>query len=361
MSQYTTQLRYLLESSTWTDEKLGLSSYPIFDEAYRTHLNNLIKDTFYFEEIGFETPARFAFRLKQTMNLNMPYFNQFYKSALLEISPFINVNTNDTTLSEVIKAISEALKQTEQTDENKTEDNKYTKTSNLQSEETSNSSNERELTSENVTDMEKNTNLTETNSGKDNTTSTVNKSITSKDGGSEHTDNDVAESIIESDTPNGLLSVGDINDNIYADKYTHTHSKNNVTNTFGKTNESTETSKDTSETTFGKITETSHSGHDTDSSTNTENENVLNVLEKTNKTTTDDSFTQNNTTNDILEKLLEIAKNINSNENSKVDRNINGFSGITQSKMLLEFRETFLNIDSMVIDSLRPLFIAVLN
>lgn len=101
MSKYTVQLRYLVEqfeseatgpvptgqefhdSTYW---RLGLSAYPIFDEAYRHKLNDKIIAHFYMREIGQETAGLFSFMLKRTMNEIMPYYNEFYKRQLeLEI------------------------------------------------------------------------------------------------------------------------------------------------------------------------------------------------------------------------------------------------------------------------------------
>lgn len=94
MSKYTTQLRYIVEqfeseasgpipigqefhNSTYA--RIGLMSYPIFDEAYRVKLNDKIINHFYLREIGQETEALFSFMLKRTMNEIMPYYNEAYK------------------------------------------------------------------------------------------------------------------------------------------------------------------------------------------------------------------------------------------------------------------------------------------
>ena len=81
MSKYTTELRWIIENGY----DLQLNEYPIFDENYRNGLNQKIINHYYFREIGFETVGLFRFYLKQTMNEIMPYYNQLYKSALIEI------------------------------------------------------------------------------------------------------------------------------------------------------------------------------------------------------------------------------------------------------------------------------------
>ena len=90
MSKYTTQLRWLIE----TGYDLGMQTYPIFDPAYRTPLNNKILDHFKFQEIGFETPELFKHYLNTTLNEIMPYYNKLYASELLVFDP---MKANDLT------------------------------------------------------------------------------------------------------------------------------------------------------------------------------------------------------------------------------------------------------------------------
>lgn len=113
MSKYTTQLRWVIEQAendahgtyepgVYTEasyKKIGLSNYPIFDETYRTQLNNKIIDHFYFREIGMETVANFAWFLRRKMNEIMPYYNQLYESVDLVTNP---VNEIDVTYLEHI-------------------------------------------------------------------------------------------------------------------------------------------------------------------------------------------------------------------------------------------------------------------
>lgn len=90
MSVFTTQLRYIVEEGY----DLGLKDYPIFDEKYRTILNDKLIKHYYFREIGMETTALFKFFLNQSMNEIMPYYNQLYESVNLfkEKDPFEDKN-----------------------------------------------------------------------------------------------------------------------------------------------------------------------------------------------------------------------------------------------------------------------------
>ena len=78
MSKYTTTIYYLKQNGF----DFELNEYPIFDEAYRETLNNLILDNFLMDEIGFETPALFRHYLKTKLNEIMPYYNLLYKAQL---------------------------------------------------------------------------------------------------------------------------------------------------------------------------------------------------------------------------------------------------------------------------------------
>lgn len=91
MSRYTIELRYLIEGNY----DLGLKNYPIFDESYREQLNNKIIQHYYFREIGFETEALFKNRLNQKMNEIMPYYNQMYESAKLNIDPLSTIDLEE--------------------------------------------------------------------------------------------------------------------------------------------------------------------------------------------------------------------------------------------------------------------------
>ena len=91
MADYTLTLGNLIARGFDTDEKLHLSAryYPIFDENYRTKLNEKIVAHYALREIGSETPQMFIFYLGRTMREQMDYFNQLYMSAQREFDPFI--------------------------------------------------------------------------------------------------------------------------------------------------------------------------------------------------------------------------------------------------------------------------------
>lgn len=103
MSKYTTEVRYICETEAGLDESKGYNdvneiislarpkifnfSYPIYDENYRSVLETKILKHFYTREIGLETVGLWKLKLDTKMNEIMPYYNQLYKSALLEFNP----------------------------------------------------------------------------------------------------------------------------------------------------------------------------------------------------------------------------------------------------------------------------------
>ena len=93
MSKYTTTIKNLVENGF----DLGLKDYPIFDESYRDHLNDMIIKHYYISEIGFETAELFKMQLNNKMNEIMPYYNSLYKlqKDLLESGIDMNVNLTE--------------------------------------------------------------------------------------------------------------------------------------------------------------------------------------------------------------------------------------------------------------------------
>ena len=108
MSKYTTEVRFICESLAGYDESVGFGGvdgviegardkifdfdYPIFDEAYRKVLETKILKHFYTREIGAETVGLWKLWLNTRMNEVMPYYNQLYKSELLEFNPLYEVD-----------------------------------------------------------------------------------------------------------------------------------------------------------------------------------------------------------------------------------------------------------------------------
>lgn len=67
--------------------KIGLGTYPIFNEQYRPILNGKIVDEYFNREIGMETIDLFQLAIRRKMDQIMPYYNELYESKLIEFDP----------------------------------------------------------------------------------------------------------------------------------------------------------------------------------------------------------------------------------------------------------------------------------
>ena len=107
MSKYTTEVRYICEHFSGVSESVGYNdvdqvikncltkvfdfNFPIFDESYRTVLETKILRHYYTREIGLETVGLWKLKLNTKLNEIMPYYNQLYKSELIEFNPLYDV------------------------------------------------------------------------------------------------------------------------------------------------------------------------------------------------------------------------------------------------------------------------------
>lgn len=108
MSKYTTEVRFICETFAGLNESAGYGSidniiekaipmvfdfdFPIFDSEYRMPLCKKILKHYYTREIGLETVGLWKHFLSMKLNEIMPYYNQLYKSAVLEFNPLYDVD-----------------------------------------------------------------------------------------------------------------------------------------------------------------------------------------------------------------------------------------------------------------------------
>lgn len=108
MASYTMELRNYIEAFSQDTEtmshrdrieagrsKLFDFDYPIFDPAYKKEFETHFIRNFYNREIGFETEGLFKFKLENWLVINMPYFNQLFKSELLAFDPLLNMKIDE--------------------------------------------------------------------------------------------------------------------------------------------------------------------------------------------------------------------------------------------------------------------------
>lgn len=106
MSKYTTEVRFICETAAELEESKGgdnvkaicLAAYPeifdseleVFDENYKEVLFPKILMHYYTREIAFETVGLWILKLNTKMQEILPYYNQLYRSELLEFDPLHN-------------------------------------------------------------------------------------------------------------------------------------------------------------------------------------------------------------------------------------------------------------------------------
>lgn len=361
MSKYTTEVRFICETAAGKVDSEGYSSiddilttaapvifnfdYPIFDEAYRVPLEKKILKHFYTREICEETVGLWKLRLDDKMNVIMPYFNQLYNSELIKFNPMWDTDIktshagNETGISE------NSHDYTQKTESNKASAEGYNEKidgSNNTSEngiKTANYERDEDISSEGV----RNTN----------TVSNSNEKGKAENAGS--TTGNAKNSNLEmySDTPQG--SVANIDENIQSAYLT------NATKNKGE-NESTTTSNNVT----NNETETKNNtlSNDSDStSTKTTGNNKQSEIEsnvKTNDNNSNRTGIKNTNENGVTDYSNIGTGATNFNNTNQYIESVVGKRGYgSYSKMLLEFRDTFLNIDAMILDALETLFISL--
>lgn len=359
MSKYTTEVRYICEDAAGYDESKGYSSVDqiisqavpkvfnfdlaLFDDAYRNVLFSKILKHYYTREIGFETVGLWRLKLETKMQEIMPYFNQLYRSELLKFNPLYDTDLSTTHVGEATR-------------EGSREDSRsgFASTSGQMTE-----NREDQRTTNGVTGQQ-NESVTDT----ENNGETFGSSKGTREGSNEERGSadrtDVAQEgttenesklhyDLYSDTPQGGLT--GVNAEAYltnARKITDTDNRTGKKDTTGTGHEVSEKNGEFSEESTDENTGLSR---DTGKASTDERrtETRLDSESGSGTTTGTDSRTSSN-----LESSQGKDK-LNSTE-SYVLHVVGKQSGASYSRLLTEFRETFLNIDMMVIESLDDLF-----
>ena len=306
MSKYTTEVRFICENFAGleeskgydkVDEIIGLArakvfdfDYPIFDSSYKSVIETKIIKHYYTREIGLETVGLWKLKLNTRLNEIMPYYNQMYKSALLEFNPFYDtdlttVHSGEDTGDKVGTTDFDGNRNTI-TSENENKDNAYNETL------------------VNTGGFETDVEHSET---RDN----------------EHSDD---EWNLFSDTPQGGVTgienaYDGVSDNAYLTDARNIKTNGEAHDTIGYTNNTDNTHNDT-------------------------NQKDGEINEDVSRDKTANESTENN----------EVRTELFTNTKEWTQRVYGKNAGHSYSKMLNEFRETFLNIDMMVIDELKDLF-----
>jgi hypothetical protein len=375
MSKYTTEVRYICETSAGYLEQQGYRpvneilieaapkvfdfSYPIFDESYRQVLETKILKHYYTREICEESIGLWKLRLDTRMNEIMPYYNQLYKSELLSFNPLYDVD---------LKTVSNKVGNTDNTADGTTNG----KTTNSGKSESTTVDDGTVKTNGKTTGEGTTANVTNDTTSTESSGSTTNESTTTGEGkttgkstgktsdttsGKTTGTSDDLKWNMYSDTPQSTIS--DLDEGKYLTNATKTTDKlstsgtsdttsngTSESSTEGTSSDSTKvsgkgTSSDTSKTTGSSST----AGSTSDTSTS-ESTTKTDDTRKTTGTSSGDSSTDTTTHNTSNIKTAE----------DYLNHVVGKSAGKSYSAMLSEFRQTFLNIDMMVINDLQDLF-----
>ena len=315
MSKYTTEVRYICEAYAGMDESVGYDSIdevidksylkifqnskiPMFNgesEAHRAGLLKKILLHYYSREIGYETVGLWKLKLNQKMIEIMPYYNQLYESELLEFDPLKNIDVTKTHEGEY---------------------NDDEKVDNLR-----NSESHRGIHTEQDTDTTENV--------------TLRHSRTTSQGNDVRTNDIVSNGeswTLFSDTPQGGIngianaSNGSLSDNSYLTNATHniaTPDEQSITQTHGTIVETYNADGDKVDATVGH------------------------------------AEVETQTTDNVHGKITDDNSKNTQGTDEYTNKDIGKIGTETYSEMLNKYRDTFLNIDLMVIRELEPLFMGL--
>ena len=346
MSKYTTEVRFICETYAGMTENKGVADvksilttsapkvfdfdFPIFDEQYRLPLETKILRHYYTREISEETVGLWNLRLEDKMNLIMPYYNQLYESELLKFNPLYDVDLIRDHKRENEGETNSTENRTNHVDNS--QDSTGTRNDAIHNERNETTDTTTKSTTKGTTD----TTVDTTVDGTDN--STVESTENVKQNGSGWN--------LYSDTPQGGVggienATKDVANLAYLTNATHTTNES-TTNTTG--NETT--NRTTKDTTKGSTNATNDETVDgTGKSTINGNEDETINVKTTNNLTGTTNGTEDVTGKNTITSTEDYIEHVRGKQGTA-----------SYSKMLTEFRETFLNIDAMVVDELNDLF-----
>ena len=94
MATYTIELRTLIEEYGF--QLFDDYAFYTDDKKVKAEFEKLFIETFYFHEIGCETPARFKWMLKAKLNRIMPYYKQLHQTEWMQVNKDM-MNSKDLT------------------------------------------------------------------------------------------------------------------------------------------------------------------------------------------------------------------------------------------------------------------------
>lgn len=338
MAYYTTEVRTICESALGLNEHVGYSEidnmltnaaplvfdfdFPMYDEAYRLPLEKKILKHFFTREIGAETVGLWKLWLDEKLNLIMPYYNELYKTTMIEYNPLYDteLKTNQVKSGESGKTNLD----NERSDRKANENNDLRHTI-----ERKNTGIENERTKSEINEQTQ-------NDGSAN----KNNSGIKNDRGETHsvgTDSNVNRF---SDTPQGALS------DLREDRYLTNATLDNGNNTNDTNNKQSSVTAGNEKQTTHNLENKTGNNENKRSKINNDNENVIEL----------------NTGGRLRNELgarSRIGKEEIKNTEAYVNFVVGSNGSTTYPAKIMEFRKSLLNIDAMIIEELNELFLGI--
>ena len=380
MATYTTPLRAIIEQPTQHRNDLTLDQrievgrvvlfdfdYPMFDDRYKKVFEKNFINNFYDREIGFETEHLFKRRLQNWLNINMGYYSELMRSETLKFDPFINSEMNVTH--------KKTNDETSQSDKNFGETTSRDVTDSTITDEDTTKFTERDSTINTTDTTDRDSTVNTQNDGTTNTVGETSgkSSGTNKTTGNTKTDttssgtteNDDFKRDLHTDTPDTRLAIttADGEGSIGYASNIDESTANNKQKTSGTGNETTNTTSDSATT---DTTSTNSSQNETTSETGLSKE--LTGIDETGQSIEDTDISEIGRRDETIDRIINDLGKRDFDE--KTDGTINSIEDFVQhrygkigvqtySKMLMEYRQTFLRIEREIFDEMNQLFMLV--
>ena len=350
MAKYTTQVRNICEQKAGLEESKGFNDVDsiidnswdkiftthctFFDEQYRSVICKKILKHYYTREIGLETVGLWQLFMNRKLEEIMPYYNKLYESELIQFDPMHNMNLTKSKTSTGEEAGNVGVTGNNSFNESVTDSRDTTESENR---------------SKNTTQAEDIT-VNGTGSTENSTTTTSSESGSSNRDIDRVRDNDViitgASRDAYSDTPQGGIS--NVEDNSYLTNFRKImDNKSDVTDEHEVTNDDVSTSATGRYTDTATGSESSRTTTDKDI-TGSETQTKQNIINESGNKNKMNSGTNNSTTTSTLSTTESYIETVVGNNGSW-----------NFSRLLQDFRDTFLNIDMLVINEFKGMFMGL--
>lgn len=387
MAKYTITLREIVKQGYDVFD----NTWSTFDPKHKEELCSKILRHYWFYEIGQETADRFKFYLNEQLAMIMPYYNKLYASELLKIEPLYNMYMENDSTSQydshttrgistrsdinALKQMADSIRKNTKGLSNTIANEGYKGHESWQEDRNIHTT---EITDRDTTD-DTTENMTEKVDYTENMTQDENEKMTDQFNGSKITDGTsnttTSNTRKYSDTPQGRISSSGIAiEQNYLTNYTAdsgnehvtSHADEKTSNTEDR-NTDTTTTRDTTSTQNTTMNDTKNETGTMDQTVTTDTtDNVVGSKDKTHTidntkditTTGEEKGFSNGSEQNTQTNIGYTGENTQEKEKEGKTSKTKGFT-VSQSDLLIAFRNTFINIDEMIIKDLAKCFMGI--